>query len=555
MLYSLSISNFALINVLEVDFSEGLTIITGETGAGKSIILGALSLLLGEKADVDFLRDPAANAVVEACFRIPKTDPDLEQLLADNGLDYADELTVRRVVYPTGKSRAFVNDQPANLPLLKSLGNVLIDIHSQHENLLLSNNEYPLHMVDAFAGQSSVTQQYKTIHREVTTLAARVRTLRASYEKKQQDTDYLQFQYDELEQAKLVAGEQEELEEELKLLEHATDIRQSLYRITYILEEGELPVLASIKEAERLAASMAEHHKDYSQMGERLEQARVELKDLAQECARALEQVREQPGRIDSVGERLDTLYTLERKHNVQTVEELIVLKDSFARQLEAVQNDSTLLEQLEEELRLQTGERNRLAATLHKERAEVLDKLAALLCARLALLGIPDAQLTFDLNLQPHYGPLGNSSLQVFFSANKDMAPRELSSIASGGEMSRLMLCVKSVVAQSAGLSTIIFDEVDMGVSGKIADSMGDMIHDLSENMQVLAITHLPQVAAKGKTHYLVRKDLVEDVTQTNIVQLDGEERILEIARMLSGSVVTPAAIENARELVNRVS
>jgi DNA repair protein RecN (Recombination protein N) len=328
-----------------------------------------------------------------------------------------------------------------------------------------------------------------------------------------------------------------------------------LYRITYILEEGELPVLASIKEAERLAASMAEHHKDYSQMGERLEQARVELKDLAQECTRALEQVREQPGRMDSVGERLDTLYTLERKHNVQTVEELIVLKDSFARQLEAVQNDSTLLEQLEEELRLQTGERNRLAATLHKERAEVLDKLAALLCARLALLGIPDAQLTFDLNLQPHYGPLGNSSLQVFFSANKDMAPRELSSIASGGEMSRLMLCVKSVVAQSAGLSTIIFDEVDMGVSGKIADSMGDMIHDLSENMQVLAITHLPQVAAKGKTHYLVRKDLVEDVTQTNIVQLDGEERILEIARMLSGSVVTPAAIENARELVNRVS
>lgn len=555
MLYSLSISNFALINVLEVDFSEGLTIITGETGAGKSIILGALSLLLGEKADVDFLRDPAANAVIEACFRIPKTDPDLEQLLADNGLDYADELTVRRVVYPTGKSRAFVNDQPANLPLLKSLGNVLIDIHSQHENLLLSNYEYPLHMVDAFAGQSSRTQQYKTIHREVTTLAARVRSLRASYEKKQQDTDYLQFQYDELEQAKLVAGEQEELEEELKLLEHATDIRQSLYRITYILEEGELPVLASIKEAERLAASMAEHHKDYSQMGERLEQARVELKDLAQECTRALEQVREQPGRMDSVGERLDTLYTLERKHNVQTVEELIVLKDSFARQLEAVQNDSTLLEQLEEELRLQTGERNRLAATLHKERAEVLDKLAALLCARLALLGIPDAQLTFDLNLQPHYGPLGNSSLQVFFSANKDMAPRELSSIASGGEMSRLMLCVKSVVAQSAGLSTIIFDEVDMGVSGKIADSMGDMIHDLSENMQVLAITHLPQVAAKGKTHYLVRKDLVEDVTQTNIVQLDGEERILEIARMLSGSVVTPAAIENARELVNRVS
>jgi len=555
LLYSLSISNFALINVLEVDFSEGLTIITGETGAGKSIILGALSLLLGEKADVDFLRDPAANAVVEACFRIPKTDPDLEQLLADNGLDYADELTVRRVVYPTGKSRAFVNDQPANLPLLKSLGNVLIDIHSQHENLLLSNNEYPLHMVDAFAGQSSVTQQYKTIHREVTALAARVRTLRASYEKKQQDTDYLQFQYDELEQAKLVAGEQEELEEELKLLEHATDIRQSLYRITYILEEGELPVLASIKEAERLAASMAEHHKDYSQMGERLEQARVELKDLAQECARALEQVREQPGRIDSVGERLDTLYTLERKHNVQSVEELMALKAGFARQLEAVQNDSTLLEQLEEELRLQTGERNRLAATLHKERAEALDKLAALLCARLALLGIPDAQLTFDLNLQPHYGPLGNSSLQVFFSANKDMAPRELSSIASGGEMSRLMLCVKSVVAQSAGLSTIIFDEVDMGVSGKIADSMGDMIHDLSENMQVLAITHLPQVAAKGKTHYLVRKDLVEDVTQTNIVQLDGEERILEIARMLSGSVVTPAAIENARELVNRVS
>ncbi|NLA16004.1 MAG: DNA repair protein RecN [Bacteroidales bacterium] len=553
MLYSLSISNFALINVLEVNFSEGLTILTGETGAGKSIMLGALSLLLGERADVNYLRDPNTNAVVEACFQVPAADHDLEQLLEDNGLDASQELIIRRVVYPTGKSRAFVNDQPANLPLLKQLGTLLIDIHSQHENLLLADKDYLLKVADAFAGLEPLTQQYKASHRETMALITRVQSLRAAYEKKQQDLEYLQYQYTELEQAQLIEGEQTELEQELKLLEHAAEIRQALYQIAYVLEEGQTPVLTDIRETVRLARSVAEHNPLYQQIGERLEEVRIELKDLAQECTGALQAVSDQPGKREQLSQRLDTLYTLERKHNVHTVEELLVLQESFEQQLQEVENDSTLLVTLEKQLETSTAERNRLADTLHKKRAEVLDKLSALLCSRLVLLGMPHAQLSFDLQTLPHYGPLGNSRLEVLFSANKDVAPKELSSIASGGEMSRLMLCVKWIMARSAGLSTIIFDEVDMGVSGKIADSMGDMIHELSEHMQVMAITHLPQVAAKGKTHYLVKKEMIGNTTQTNILKLCKEDRVLEIAGMLSGSVVTQAAMENARELLNK--
>ncbi|MFY9115576.1 MAG: DNA repair protein RecN [Bacteroidales bacterium] len=560
MLHSLNISNYALIQALEAGFSEGLTIITGETGAGKSIILGALSLLLGEKADKAFLRDPSKNAVVEALFKIPVTAWQREHFADLEGPEWEDltapeqtiDLVIRRIVYPTGQSRAFVNDQPVQLGLLKTLGNTLIDIHSQHENLLLSQSDYPLKVVDHFAGHTALLESYKAVHKKVVDLTARVRALRAAYEKSRQETEYIQFQFTELEQARLVEGEQEEWEQQLKILENAADIRRAFYEITQLLEEGQVPVLSQLKEAERLAREAARHNPDYNHIGQRLEQARLELKDLAQECAAQLEHVREEPQRMEQISQRLDVLYTLQRKHNVQTVEALMARMAFFEEQLQAVQDDSTLLEQWEAELETLTEERNRLALLLHESRGKALEPLSSDLCSRLALLGIPHAQLVFDLQVKPEYGPLGNSGLQMLFSANRDVEPKELSRIASGGEMSRLMLCIKSITAQSAGLNTIIFDEVDLGVSGKIADSMGDMIYALSGHMQVLAITHLPQVAAKGGTHYLVKKEWAEDATQTGIVLLTGEERVMEIARMLSGSAVTPAAVENARELLN---
>lgn len=571
MLHSLSISNFALIQSLEAGFSEGLTIITGETGAGKSIILGALSLLLGERADTAFLRDPSKNAVVEAQFSI-STDPGQWEHMADvKGPGWEElfgteleqvkepgaslELVIRRIVYPTGTSRAFANDQPVPLSFLKALGSTLIDIHSQHENLLLSQSDYPLHVVDGFAGHQTLLESYKTVHKKVMDLTAKVRTLRAAYEKSQQETEYIQFQFTELEQAKLVEGEQEEWEDLLKILENAAEIRRSFFEVVQILEEGQMPVLSQLREAERLVQAVAQHNADYSAIEQRLQEVRIELKDLAGECALPLDQVREEPDKMEHINERLDLLYTLQRKHNVKTVVELLEKMASFEEQLQAVQNDSSLLEKWEAELTTATAERNRLAGLLHKSRGKALEPLSAELCARLELLGIPHAQLLFDLQAKSEYGLLGNSHLQVLFSANKDVEPKELSRIASGGEMSRLMLCIKSVTAKSAGLSTIIFDEVDLGVSGKIADSMGDMIHALSEHMQVLAITHLPQVAAKGTTHYLVKKEWAQDTTQTRIEELTGEERVLEVARMLSGSAVTPAAVENARELLNNIS
>ncbi|HOF74937.1 MAG TPA: DNA repair protein RecN [Bacteroidales bacterium] len=555
MLYSLSITNYALINILDIEFSEGLTIITGETGAGKSIILGALSLVLGQKADAGILRDPGSNAVVEACFRIPGNDNAIEQLFSADEVNYSGELIIRRVIYPNGKSRSFVNDQPVNVAFLRSLGNALIDIHSQHESLLLADTDYPVRVADAFAGQTQLADEYRKKHAEVTSLAARVRTLRDACDQAKNETDYLSFQYQELQKAKLSPGEQEELEKELSLLEHAAEIRQYLFQLSSLLEEGDFPVLTGLKEAVRVSAQITEKNPGFSDVSDRMEQARIELKDLAGECARSLQQVRVDPVRMEEVSGRLDTIYTLQGKHNVRTVEDLLILEKDFGRQLEETVNDTTRLEKLEKELEAAIAIRDQLATDLHKGRMACLDDLSRQLCTRLALLGIPDAQIEFVIREKATYGLLGNTGMEIMFSANRDMMPRELSCIASGGEMSRLMLCIKSVIAQHSGLSTIIFDEVDLGVSGKIADRMGNMIYQLSEYMQVLAITHLPQVAAKGSTHYLVRKEVVEHVTETRVLPLHGDERVMEVARMLSGSAITPAAIQNAKELLNNIS
>ena len=554
MLYALSISNYALIHVLDVQFSGGLTIITGETGAGKSIILGALSLVLGQRADAGVLRDSSVNAVVEAGFRIPKASPDIEHLFSENEVDYSDDLIIRRIISPGGKSRSFVNDQPVPLNFLRSLGNILIDIHSQHGNLLLSDSDYPVRVADAFAGLGPLSEQYSAKFREVISLSGRVRTTRTAYEQTRKDLEYLSYQYQELQAAKLSAGEQDELEKELNLLRYAEEIRQSLSEVLNILDEGQLPVLVQLKDASRLTAAIASRNPDFSEVGDRMEQVRTELRDIAQECARMFTGIRDDPERMLQVSGRLDTIYSLQRKHNVRTVSDLLDIAQSVGKQLDDAVTDSSRLEALEKELAEATAQRDRLAGVFIRKGQAVCQSLGQLR-SRLALLGIPHARIEFSISEKPLYGPLGNTHLEILFSANKDVPPRELSRIASGGEMSRLMLCIKSVIARHSGLSTIIFDEVDMGVSGKIADCMGNMIHELSDCMQVLAITHLPQVAAKGNAHFLVKKEMVRDVTETRLLPLQGEDRVRELARMLSGSSITPAAVQNAKDLLNYTS
>ncbi len=551
MLYSLNISNYALINILDIEFSEGLTILTGETGAGKSIILGALSLVLGQRADVSVLRDQNANAIVEACFRIPGPERELERLFAEYQVDFSSHLIIRRVIFPGGKSRCFVNDQPVNLNFLKKLGYALIDIHSQHENLLLADNDYPVRVVDAFAGLAPLTGEYQKLQRQVISLTEQTQTLRQSCEKAQNDLDYLTFQFQELQEARLESGEQEVLENELKILEHAKEIRQHLLELTSILEEGDSPVLVLMKEAEKIATAVACRYRDFEDVAARMEQARIELKDLASECVRTITTIQDDPERLDTITGRLDKIYSLQRKHNVQTVDQLIELTDTLDRDLQKADTDFSRLHELEKELKEKIRDRNVLAFRLHQERKACLKNLSEQLRSRLALLGIPYARIEFNIEEKPVYGINGNTGLEILFSANKDIPPRELSRIASGGEMSRLMLCIKTVIAQHSGLSTIIFDEVDQGVSGKIADRMGNMIHELSRYMQVLAITHLPQVAAKGNSHFLVHKDTEGEVTETKVWPLEGQERVEEVARMLSGSRITPAALQNAKDLL----
>lgn len=558
MLTSLSISNYALINKLELDFSEGLTIITGETGAGKSILLGALSMVLGNRADAGVLKDVGSNAVVEACFSLPLAGDgffSLEELRAQfeqAEVDFDAELVLRRVIAPNGKSRAFVNDNPVSLSFMKTVCSRLIDIHSQHENLLLGDGDYSLKLVDAFAGTAALAKEYRGIHKETLAAQAQVDDLQTQVAQLSQAQDYLAFQYNQLKEAALEEGQQVALEAELQQLEHAEEIQQTLYQILQLLEEGEQPVLTHLKEAVKLAHTGVSKSDVFQGLADRMEQMRIELKDVAQDCLNYTQKIQVNPQRLEAVQQRLNTLYDLERKHQVDSDDALIALRDSLATQFQNLDQLQSQLEETQKKANALQCHRNALADQWHKARLACVADLSAQLKLLLAQLGMPDAQLSFQLERTDRYGDYGNTHAELFFSANKDMPPREIGKVASGGELSRLMLCVKSIMARNVGLSTLIFDEVDTGVSGKIADCMGNMIYDLSQHLQVLAITHLPQVAAKGTAHFLVSKESDETSVSTQVRLLSKEDHIMEIARMMSGSQITQAAIQHATELTN---
>jgi len=551
VLTRLTIDNYVLIDTLEIDFSKGLTIVTGETGAGKSILLGALSLILGQRAESGIVKDPLKNCVVEASFDTAN-HPDIETLLAQNELECNTELIIRRVITAAGKSRAFVHDTPVGLPLLRQLGDLLIDIHAQHQNLMLRQADFQLALIDAYAGLGALKNCFQTSLQHYQNCVTQWKAQKEALSKGSEEQEYLHFQWEQLTAARLMAGEQQELEEEHTALAHAQEIREALFGVNHLMQEQEGAALVAIREAKGLFDKITTIYPVVKELATRLESARIEIKDVCLEAETMIAKIEDNPRRLEEIGIRLDLLYTLQKRHKCATVEELIVYRDTLAAGFQGMEEAQESLEIKEKEMQQALQQLKVDAANLSEARKKALPGMEQKAVERLQLLGIPHAILQLKLHVEEEYGAWGKDRPEFLFSANKDMAPGELSQIASGGELSRIMLCMKSLMAQSTNLPTIIFDEIDLGVSGRIADKMGEILQEMSKNMQVIAITHLPQIASKGSTHLMVYKEQDQQGSRTRLRQLSSIERVMEIARLLSGSDISDAAINNAKQLLN---
>ena len=550
MLQFLTIENYALIDHLEFRPGQGLTVITGETGAGKSIIMGALGLILGQRADAKAVRSGAGKCVIEAQFDISAYD--LEAFFAQNDLEYdASATIIRREIYATGKSRAFVNDTPVQLPLLRELGSHLIDIHSQHQNLLLGQDAFQLSVVDALAHNQAEYASYRAAYDQLKAHDSKLKALRAQAERDAQEADYIRFQFSQLDDANLVEGEQEELEAEQELLSHAEDIKSCLCQMHEGLDGEGDAVVQMLKSVSQKAHELSRIYPDIAEIAQRLESDYIDLKDIADEVDSRSEEVNYDPQRLEQVEERLSLLYSLQKKHGKSSVEELIQLRDELFERIQHIDNSDEEILELEQQVKRLAAEATRLAAILTDTRKHAAQQLQKDLIARVTYLGMPN--LRFQVSITPlnSLSPSGSDSLEFLFSANKNQPLRPAGEVASGGEISRLMLGIKSLVASARTLPTIIFDEIDTGVSGDIADRMGSVMKELSTHLQVITITHLPQVAGKGNQHFRVFKADTDEQTITHIEQLSSEQRIQEIARMLSGSDITPEALANARTLI----
>ena len=550
MLKSLFIQNFVLIDSLDICFNPGFSVITGETGAGKSIILGALSLVLGQRADGKSIKQGADKCVIEAVFDVSKYQ--LEPFFLGNDLEYDPESCIlRRELYVSGKSRAFVNDSPVPLAILKELGTKLIDIHSQHQNLLLGDNRFQLRVVDVMAENEILLILYKKEYTRYQGLRKALSALKERAAQSKQEEDYIRFQLDQLEEANLQPNEQEELEQEQETLSHAEEIKSSLYRVSSCLDGEEQGVVSLLKESLSSMDALERYFPRAKEIAERLRSAYIDLNDLASEMEGMIEDVEFNPDRLAWVNERLDTLYALQQKHRVSSVDDLIALRDQFRAQLTDIESFDEQIAALEKQVQDAYKELLQQAAVLREQRKVAAVAFAQQLVQMVAPLGMPHTR--FQVEVVPRKEPEsdGMDEIRFLFSANKSMALQPVAQTASGGEISRLMLCIKAMIAGFTALPTIIFDEVDTGVSGDIADKMGHIMQDLGSKMQVFAITHLPQIAAQGEAHYFVYKEDVKDRTLTRIRPLDKEERIREVARMLSGSALTEASLANAKDLL----
>lgn len=551
MLKSLTVSNYALIENLEIGFPEGLVIITGETGAGKSILIGAISLLLGSKADLSILKDKNKNCVVEAVFEIA-SDSGSKRIFDENSLDFTTSLTLRRVVSPTGKSRSFVNDEPVSLQFLKDLSEKIIDIHAQHQQLLLSDSNFQLSVLDSFANNGTRVAEYQDYFDKLNQFIARKNDLKAKIAKDETEAEYNRFQFSQLEEAKLRIGEMEEIEAEYRLLSNAEEIRGYIYNIIELLSPSGISVVQNLKEAVNISGKVSPNFKAIEPVSERLESCRIELKDIEQELSAKADSITIQPERAKVLEDRISTIYSLLKKHHTESVESLLKIKDQLNDRLLLTNSYQEELEKTEKEISDCRVKRDELSDKLHSKRVEISEIFTKEMTSAVRDLEMPHAIFEVEVKENEVYNIFGKDTVTFYFSANKNIAPKELFKVASGGELSRLMLCLKALMAAGKGMPSMIFDEIDSGVSGSIADKMGNLIDSLSKKMQIFAITHLPQIASKGKTHLLVYKEIDRNgVTKTNIREISAQERVRELARMLSGSELTSAAIANAKELL----
>jgi DNA repair protein RecN (Recombination protein N) len=550
MLVKLSVQNYALIRELDVELENGLTIITGETGAGKSILLGALSLILGTRADSTVLLDKNEKCIVEGTFRIDEYE--LNDFFTNNELDYEPVTTLRREINPAGKSRAFINDTPVTINLLKELGDRLIDIHSQHQTLMLSDNSFQLNVIDSFAGTSKLKSDYRSAYSDYLKLKNEFSTAKEEADKNRADIEYYQFQLKQLVDSKLIQGEQEELEAEQELLAHAEEIKLALTEASSLFSGDGLAILTMLKEAKLNLSKIRSFIPDGESLLARAGSSLIELDDLAGEIDKLATSIEADPKRLIFVNDRLDTIYSLIQKHRVNNLNDLIVKKKEIEGIINSILSSDIRLEELEKLLSDKVNSLNSIAAAMSEKRLGVIPNIELKITELLWQLGMPNAKFRISLTQSSVFGPGGIDHADFLFSANKQIAPENLAKIASGGELSRVMLSLKSLLTRNNNLPTIIFDEIDSGVSGEVADKVGQILSSMGKYMQVVNITHLPQVASRGTKHYHVYKDDTEDSTFTRVKLLSPDERILEVARLLSGSEVTETAMKNARELLN---
>lgn len=549
MLKHLSIQNYALIDKVEVDFSEGLTIITGETGAGKSILLGALGLIAGSRADAQSLQDKTKKCIVEASFNIKEYS--LKDFFDANELDHEPTTTIRREVNPEGKSRAFINDTPVTLNQLKELAEQLIDIHSQHQTLTLNGSKFQLSVVDAYAQHSDLLTEYTNNFKVYKTLDKTLNELLLREVQAKKDQDYFQFQFNELEDANLKAGEQPVMEQELEALNNAEEIKLNLSKTVFGLNGGEQNILTSLNEIKIILAAFAKFKPEINELSTRLNSSFIELKDISNELENVEQDMVHDPIRIEELTSRLDSIYRLLQKHQLKTVEELITIKDELSNKLLDFSSLEKEIEKTKKELDSVQRSLMTLAKKIAANRKKVIPKIEKEITSLLSSLSMPNAQLKIEHMETEILSSKGIDKINFLFSANKGSDFKELNKVASGGELSRLMLSIKSLIAQLTDLPTIIFDEIDTGVSGDVADKVGSIMNKMAKAMQVITITHLPQIASKGQTHLFVFKEDKNNKTYSTIKQLSADERIQEIAKMLSTGTPTVSAIKNAKELL----
>lgn len=552
MLRSLYIQNYALIEQLDIRLENGFSVITGETGAGKSIILGAIGLLLGQRADVKAIRRGASKCIIEARFEIAAYG--MQPFFEANDLEYEDECILRREVYASGKSRAFINDTPASLAQMKELGEMLIDVHSQHQNLLLNKEGFQLNVLDILAHNDGALSVYADCYGSWKKAQQQLEELIARAERDKADEDYVRFQLEQLEEANLTAGEQEELEQEAELLSHAEDIKAGLYRVGQGLSADEGGLLPLLNDCLSTMQSMRKVYSAAEELSERLESSYIELKDIAQEVAGREEEVEFNPARLDEVNARLNLIYTLQQKHRVSTVDELLALQEEYASRLSAITSSDDQIEDLKQQCADLYNKVKQQAAVLTESRVAAAREVEKQMASRLVPLGMPNVRFQVEVGARKEPGVHGADTVSFLFSANKNGTLQSISSVASGGEIARVMLSLKAMIAGAVKLPTIVFDEIDTGVSGEIADRMADIMQEMGDsNRQVISITHLPQIAARGRVHYKVYKEDNENETNSHIRRLTDEERVEELAHMLSGATLTEAALNNARALLGK--